>query len=87
MNPMTLNKDFEKQLDFYPYGVQYYRAPTPLPEEWEADLDEIARIGYTHVQYRPQWRWHQKVLKKRPWTIWIVYLIWPARKSGSKADA
>jgi beta-galactosidase GanA len=67
MNPMTLNKDFEKQLDFYPYGVQYYRAPTPLPGEWEADLDEIARIGYTHVQYRPQWRWHQKVRGKTTW--------------------
>ena len=29
--------------EFYPYGVQYYRAPTPLPEEWEKDLAEIAR--------------------------------------------
>jgi len=32
---------FEEQLDFYPYGTQYHRAPTPLPEEWAGDLAEM----------------------------------------------
>jgi beta-galactosidase len=58
---------FEKQLGFYPYGVQYYRAPTPLPEEWEVDLKEISKIGYTHIQLRPQWRWHER---ERDHALW-----------------
>lgn len=47
--------------DFFPFGTQYHRAPTPLPEEWPGDLREIAAVGYTHVQFRPQWRWHERV--------------------------
>lgn len=46
---------------FYPYGTQYYRAPTPLPDEWELDLQTIKSAGYTHIQLRPQWRWHEAV--------------------------
>jgi len=46
--------------DFFPFGTQYHRAPTPLPSEWEEDLKQIAAIGYTHVQFRPQWRWHER---------------------------
>lgn len=46
--------------DFFPYGCQYHRAPTPPREEWEDDLAEIARAGYTHVQFRPQWRCHER---------------------------
>ncbi len=45
--------------DFFPYGTQYHRAPTPLPDEWEEDLAELSAQGYTHVQFRPQWRWHE----------------------------
>ncbi len=52
---------FESQLSFYPYGTQYHRAPTPLPDEWEGDLREISNAGYTHVQFRPQWRWHERI--------------------------
>ena len=58
---------FEERLAFFPYGVQYHRAPTPLPEEWAGDLAEIARVGYTHVQYRPQWRWHERIREKCTW--------------------
>jgi len=53
--------------DFYPYGVQYYRFPTPLPEEWEADLREISSIGYTHVQFHPQWRTHERIRGQFVW--------------------
>ena len=51
----------------FPYGTQYHRAPTPLPEEWEGDLKEIARAGYTHLQFRPQWRVHERIRGKRVW--------------------
>ena len=53
--------------DFYPYGLQYHRAPTPLPDEWEGDLKEIARAGYTHVQFRPQWRAHERLRGRWTW--------------------
>lgn len=59
--------EFEDALSFYPYGVQYYRAPTPLPDEWGGDFREIARAGYTHVQFRPQWRWHERVRGEYYW--------------------
>ncbi len=48
-------------MDFFPYGVQYYRQPTPLPNEWEGDLKSIKEAGYTHIQLRPQWRWAEKI--------------------------
>jgi len=58
---------FESGLDFFPYGTHYHRAPTPLPEEWESDLRELAARGYTHVQFRPQWRWHERVRENATW--------------------
>lgn len=57
----------ENHLDFFPFGVQYHRAPTPLPSEWEGDMEEIARAGYTHIQLRPQWRWHERIRGERTW--------------------
>ena len=53
--------------EFFPYGTHYYRAPTPLPEEWEDDLAEIKKQGYTHVQYRVQWRWHERIRGQYTW--------------------
>ena len=47
--------------DFFPFGAQYHRAPTPLESEWDGDLAEIAAKGYTHVQFRPQWRCHERI--------------------------
>ncbi len=54
-------------LDFFPYGTQYYRFPTPRPEEWEKDLRKLAAIGYTHVQFRPQWRSHERIRGHYEW--------------------
>ncbi len=42
------------------YGVQYYRAPTPLPEEWEGDIRRIKEKGFNIIRLRPQWRWHER---------------------------
>lgn len=43
-----------------PFGIQYYRAPTPRPDEWENDLQRIRDLGFTLIQVRPQWRWHER---------------------------
>lgn len=40
------------------FGTQYYRAPSPRPEEWEKDLAEIARLGMNTVKFWVQWRWN-----------------------------
>ena len=42
------------------YGTQYYRAPTPLPEEWENDFKNFSRYGINTIQLRLQWRQHEK---------------------------
>ena len=39
--------------------VQYYRQPTPPAEEWEGDLKHIKQLGFTAIQLRPQWAWHE----------------------------
>lgn len=64
---MISNKSFEDGLDFYPYGVQYHRAPTPLKTEWAGDMREISLAGYTHIQLRPQWKWHERIHGKITW--------------------
>jgi beta-galactosidase GanA len=41
-------------------GTQYYRAPTPLPEEWEYDLENMENFsGIDTIQLRIQWRWNE----------------------------
>ncbi|MHB9036618.1 MAG: beta-galactosidase [Armatimonadota bacterium] len=62
-----MHESLRDNLDFFPYGTQYHRAPTPLPEEWDTDLEELAKQGYTHVQFRPQWRWHERVKGHTTW--------------------
>lgn len=47
--------------DFFPYGTQYHRAPTPISSEWEEDFAAMQKAGYTHVQFRPQWRCHERI--------------------------
>ena len=43
---------------YIPFGSQYYRAPSPRPEEWARDLDAMAGLGFTMVKYWLQWRWN-----------------------------
>lgn len=50
-----------------PFGVQYYRSPTPLPDEWEKDINNISVAGYNLVQFRPQWRTHERIHGKFVW--------------------
>lgn len=42
------------------HGTQYYRAPTPLPEEWEGDISRLADFNLDAMQIRINWRWNEK---------------------------
>ena len=49
-------------------GIQYYRAPTPPPDEWEDDLRRIRELGFDFIQLRSQWRRHEKARRQYDWT-------------------
>jgi beta-galactosidase len=42
------------------FGAQYYRAPTPEPECWEADFRAMRDLGFNQVKYFVQWRWSHR---------------------------
>ena len=42
------------------YATQYYRAPTPLEEEWETDISKLGDIGIDTFQIRINWRWNER---------------------------
>lgn len=44
--------------DSLPFGSQYYRAPSPHPDQWEADLARFAALGFNTVKFWIQWRWN-----------------------------
>ncbi|HET6567879.1 MAG TPA: beta-galactosidase, partial [Rhodothermales bacterium] len=44
--------------EYIPYGSQYYRAPSPRPEDWERDLKHMAGQGFNTVKFWLQWRWN-----------------------------
>ena len=42
------------------HGTQYYRSPTPLPEEWEEDIATIGNYNLDTFQIRINWRWNER---------------------------
>ena len=42
------------------HGTQYYRSPTPLPEEWEGDIAKLGDFNLDTFQIRINWRWNEK---------------------------
>ncbi|MBQ8394138.1 MAG: beta-galactosidase [Clostridia bacterium] len=38
------------------HGTQYYRSPTPLPDEWEGDIARMAEFNIDALQIRINWR-------------------------------
>lgn len=42
------------------YATQYYRAPTPLQNEWEGDICNFDNIFLDAFQIRINWRWNEK---------------------------
>lgn len=47
-----------RNLDFIPFGAQYYRAPTPKPHCWERDIKNFAGFGFNTLKIWAQWRWN-----------------------------
>lgn len=43
-------------LPLLPFGCQYYRAPTPLPSEWEKDMKNMKSHGFNTVKLWVCWR-------------------------------
>ncbi len=43
---------------YVPFGSQYYRAPSPLKEDWEKDLRKMSELGFNTVKFWVQWRWN-----------------------------
>jgi beta-galactosidase len=52
-------KSLNEQTADYPFiwGAQYYRAPTPAKEHWDADMKRFAELGFTDIKFWLQWRW------------------------------
>lgn len=48
---MSLN-----QLEILPFGAQYYRAPTPHPDQWAFDMENMAKHGFNTVKLWACWR-------------------------------
>ena len=46
------------------FGAQYYRAPTPEPECWEADFHNMQELGFNEVKFFVQWRWSHRALDR-----------------------
>jgi beta-galactosidase len=44
--------------EYIPFGSQYYRAPSPHPDDWERDLAKMAELGFNTVKFWVQWRWN-----------------------------
>ncbi len=44
--------------DYFPFGSQYYRAPSPPEADWARDLEAMADLGFNSIKYWIQWRWN-----------------------------
>jgi beta-galactosidase len=49
-----------KREPMFLWGTQYYRAPTPEPECWQADFKRMQAIGFRSVKFWVQWRWSHR---------------------------
>lgn len=70
--------------DFFPFGTQYHRSPTPLESEWDGDLDTIKAEKYTHIQFRPQWRCCERIRGQFDWSE-LDKLMDMAKKKNMRA--
>jgi beta-galactosidase len=44
--------------NYFPFGTQYYRAPSPHKSEWDRDLKNMSQLGFNTVKFWIQWRWN-----------------------------
>jgi beta-galactosidase len=52
---------------YFPFGSQYYRAPSPDPADWETDLRHFAEQGLNTVKFWVQWRWNHPAEDRFYW--------------------
>ena len=65
------------------HGTQYYRSPTPLPEEWEEDIPNLEKYNIDAFQIRMNWRWNERREDEYDFSD-IDRLLELAEKSGRK---
>lgn len=65
------------------YGTQYYRSPTPLPEEWDGDIAKMADFELDAFQIRINWRWNERRENEYDFTD-VDRLMELAEKHGRK---
>jgi beta-galactosidase GanA len=68
---------------FFPYGVAYYRPPTPLQKYWEKDLRNIRESGLNMIRVSCFWSWIEKDEGRFDFTEFDL-LSDLARKNGLK---
>jgi beta-galactosidase len=44
--------------EYFLFGSQYYRAPSPHKVDWDRDLAKMAELGFNTVKFWVQWRWN-----------------------------
>ena len=65
------------------HGTQYYRTPTPLPEEWEGDIANMKEFNIDAFQIRMNWRWNERRENEYDFSD-VDKLIELAEKNGRK---
>ena len=65
------------------HGTQYYRAPTPLKEEWEGDLANMGKYTLDTIQIRINWRWNERLENEYDFSD-VDELMRLAKKQGKK---
>jgi beta-galactosidase len=53
--------------EYFPFGSQYYRAPSPDYDDWDADLRHFAGQGLNTVKFWVQWRWNNPAPDRYDW--------------------
>ena len=54
---MPIEKRFEHPKTPFPVGVEYYRAPAPKPDCWDADFARLSAAGFRVVRSFTYWNW------------------------------
>ena len=65
------------------HGTQYYRTPTPLPEEWEGDIENMEKFNIDAFQIRMNWRWNERKENEYDFSD-VDRLLELAEKNGRK---
>ncbi len=69
--------------DYFPYGSQYYRAPSPPQSDWDRDMEQMATLGFNTIKFWAQWRWNHPAEDQFYWDD-LDGLMETAQKHGLK---